>query len=85
MVTNHDYQGKFEFDIIFVQEPSWMIICSVPSLRNCEGNELVGVPNHPNWLTFSKNPMVDSDCSRVVTYVNIRLLSLCFFPYEHLF
>ena len=36
------------------------------------------VPNHPNWLTFSRNLTVDSDSPRVVTYVNIRLLSFCF-------
>jgi len=55
-----------------------MTICLVPSSRNYKGDELVGVPNHLNWLTFSRNPMVDSDFSRVVTYINIKLLSLHF-------
>ena len=55
-----------------------MTICSIPSSSNCEGNKLVGVPNHLNWLIFSKNPMMDSNFPKVVTYVNIRLLSLYF-------
>ena len=78
LIVNIILKTKFEFNIIFVQEPSWTTICSVPSSRNCKGNELVGVPNHLNWLIFSKNPTVNSDFPRVVTYINIRLLSLYF-------
>ena len=78
LIVNTILETKFEFDIIFVQEPSWMTIHSVLSSRNCEGNKLVGVPNHLNWLIFSKNPMMDSNFPKVVTYVNIRLLSLYF-------
>jgi len=39
---------------------------------------LVGVLNHPNWLTFSRTSSSDNNSPRVVTYVNIRLSSLCF-------
>jgi len=35
------------FDIIFIQEPSWMTIRTIPSPVNCEGIPLVGIPNHP--------------------------------------
>jgi len=35
-------------DIIFIQEPSWSVICSIPSSRNEEENILVGIPNHLN-------------------------------------
>ena len=78
LIVNIILETKFKFNIIFVQESSWMTICLVPSSRNCKGDELVGVPNHLNWLTFSRNPIVDSDFSRVVTYINIKLLSLHF-------
>ena len=36
------------FNIIFIQELSWTYICSILSLSNCKGEELVGVSNHPN-------------------------------------
>ena len=61
-----------------IQELSWSTIHLVLSSRNCEGNELVGVLNYSSWLTFSRSPMMDSNIPRVVTYVNIRLLSFCF-------
>ena len=39
---------------------------------------MVGVVNHPDWLTFSRSFETKSDYSRVVTYINIRLTSLHF-------
>jgi len=41
------------YNIIFIQELSWSSICSIPSSMNKEGEKLVGVPNHPNWIMFS--------------------------------
>jgi len=38
----------FEFDIVFIQEPSWSTICFIPNSKSRDGEELVGVPNHPN-------------------------------------
>jgi len=43
-----------EFDIIFIQELSWITICSISSSKSKDGEELVGIPNHPNWITFSR-------------------------------
>ena len=37
-----------DFNIIFIQEPSWTYIHSILSLFNCEDKELVGIPNYPN-------------------------------------
>jgi len=39
---------------------------------------LVGVPNHPNWITFARNSSKSNDFPRVIAYINIRLSSLCF-------
>ena len=43
---------------------------------NCEGILLVGIPNHPNWLIFAREPYLTNDFPRVIIYVNIRLSSL---------
>jgi len=66
------------FDIIFIQEPSWMTIRTISSLVNCEDIPLVGIPNHPNWLTFTKEPCLTISFPRVIIYINIRLSSFQF-------
>jgi len=61
------------FDIVFIQEPSWFFICLLSSSKNYDRKELVKVLNHPNWITFSKNPSNINDLPRIITYINIRL------------
>ena len=39
---------------------------------------MVGVPNHLNWITFSRNSSSNIDSSRVITYINNRLSYLHF-------
>jgi len=41
------------YNIIFIQESSWSVLHALLSSKNKKGDELVGVPNHPNWVTFS--------------------------------
>ena len=66
------------FDVIFIQEPSWTTIRSIPSSGNCEGALLVGIVNHPNWFTFAREPNIINNCPRVIIFVNIRLISFHF-------
>ena len=77
-VINTILETQLAFDIIFIQEPSWTYIQSIPCSNNQEGEELVGVPNHPNWTTFSRKPTHSGDSPKVITYINIRLFSLQF-------
>ena len=70
--VNHD------FDIIFIQESLWTTIRSIPSSKNCEGIPLIGVTNHPNWLTFTRGSDMENNYPRVIIYVNIRLSSFWF-------
>jgi len=78
LIVNTILKVNMEFNIIFIQEPLWSTICSIPSSRNCEGESLVGVINHLNWLTFSRSLETESDYPRIVMYINIRLISLHF-------
>jgi len=41
-------ETQFSFNIIFIQESFQTTICSIPSSKSKEGEELVGVPNYPN-------------------------------------
>ena len=78
LLTNTILEVQKEFDIIFTQEPPWSFIQSIPSSLNEEGEKLVGVPNHPNWITFSRNTSSDHDSPRVISYINVRLSQFCF-------
>ena len=78
LLINTILEVKTFFNIIFIQEPSWSSIHSIPSLSNCEGETLVGVVNHPNWLTFVRPNTNESNNPRVIVYINIRCSSLWF-------
>ena len=39
---------------------------------------MIGVVNHPNWLTFTRTSVNEDECLRVAVYVNIRMSSFCF-------
>ena len=51
---------------------------TIPSLTNCKGILLVGIPNHLNWLTFAREPYSSNDYPKVIIYINVRLSSFCF-------
>ena len=66
------------FDIIFIQKPSWTTIRTIPSSANCKGIPLIDIPNHPNWLTFARESNSASNFPRVIIYINVRLSSFHF-------
>ena len=68
----------FAFDVVFIEEPSWLTIHAILSSKNRDGEELVGVPNYLNWLTFANTSSSINDYLRVITYINIRLFSFQF-------
>ena len=76
--TSFILEVNYNFNVIFIQEPSWTTIRSISSSENCEGISLIGIPNHTNWLTFAREPNLVNDSPRVIIYVNIRLSSFRF-------
>jgi len=48
LIVNTILKTQFSFDVIFIQELSWTTIQSVPNSKSKEGEELVGIPDHPN-------------------------------------
>jgi len=59
-----------------------LTIYSIPSLLSNEGKITIGAPNHPNWVTFSRNLSNDNNYSHVILYINICLTSLQFSPWK---
>jgi len=78
LIVDTILETQFSYDIVFIQEPSWSIIHSIPSSNNCEGEPLVGVPHHPNWTMFARLPSNQSDYPRAMTFINIHISCLCF-------
>ena len=81
-IINTILEVNNNFNIIFIQKLSWTTIRSISSSANCEGVLLVGIANHPNWLTFAREPDTTNDCPRVIIFINIRLLSFHFSFYK---
>jgi len=70
ILTNTILETKKYFDIIFIQEPPWSTIWSIPSSSK-EGKVAVDAPNHPNWINFSRNSLNNHDYPRVIFYIDI--------------
>ena len=78
LIVNTILETRSSFNIVFIQEPPWLTIHTTPSFTSCNGEELVSVPHHPNWLTFARTPANQSDSPRVLTYIDIHISCFCF-------
>ena len=48
LLTNTILEAQRDFDIIFIQELPWSIICSIPSSSNKKEKDLVDISNYSN-------------------------------------
>jgi len=85
LIINTILETHNHFDIILIQEPPWSEIRKIPSTMSCDGEPLMGTCHHPNWITFARAPSSSNDFPRVITYINIRLLSLRFLLRKDIF
>ena len=78
-------ESYIDLNILFIQEPPWSFIYSILSFSNEEGDSLVGAPNHPNWIIFSRPLNDNNDHSHVILYINTCLSYLYFFLQKDIF
>ena len=71
-----------QYDIILIQEPPWSEIRKIPSMLYSESEPLMGTCHHPNWITYARIPLTDSDFPRVIAYINTCLSSFRFLLYK---
>jgi len=76
-------ESYIDFNILFIQEPLWSFIYSIPSSSNKEGNSSVGAPNHSNWITFSK-PMNNNN-HPMLFHTSIHISLTCAFLYKKIY
>ena len=48
LIVNTILETQSQFDIVFIQEPSWSEICRIPSSLDCKGETLMETTHHPN-------------------------------------
>jgi len=70
-LTDIIIENNKEFDILFIQEPSWLFIQTVPSLTSEEGDKVVDAPNYLDLLTFSRQSSNINDYPKVLMYINV--------------
>jgi len=85
VIINTILETQNQFDIILIQEPPWSEIRKIPSSLNCDGEPFTGTCHHSNWIAFARSPSNSQDFPRVITYINIRLFSLCFLLCKDIF
>jgi len=78
-------ESYIDFNILFIQEPPWSFIHSILSFSNEEGDSLVGAPNHPNWIIFSRPLNDNNDHPHVILYIKTCLSYLYFFLQKDIF
>lgn len=85
LVVNTILKTQFHFNIIFIQEPPWSTFGFISSSKCGEDEELVGMLNYLNWLTFVKSSTKNCDSLRVATFINIHLSSFQFSFHKDIF
>ena len=85
LIVNTILKTQVHFDIILIQELPWSEIQKILSILICEGEPLMDTCHHPNWISFARIPSDNKDFPRVITYINIRLSSLCFLLRKDIF
>jgi len=48
LLTDTLLETNNNFDILFIQELSWSLICNIPSFSSKEEDKVVSTSNHPN-------------------------------------
>ncbi|KXN86855.1 hypothetical protein AN958_09435 [Leucoagaricus sp. SymC.cos] len=67
---------KDTFDVLFIQEPPWRTIRQTVSTTSEEGNDIVSVPKHPEWLYMVRKP-TNGQNPHIMAYVHQHLALLC--------
>ena len=78
LIVNTILEMLTHFNIILIQELPWSKIWKIPSTLNYEGDPLIGSIHHPNWILIARTPSCNKDSPRVISYINICLLSFHF-------
>ena len=92
-IINIILKTHLSFNIIFIQEPSWSVIHSIPSSTSCKRKELVGVPTGQSFpgILFRLATLQESLSTLTFTFLLYAFLfkmtflttrTYCVFPFS---
>jgi len=55
---------------------SWSVIYQILSFSSEEGENIIGAPYYPSWITFARSFTNSNSYLRVIMYINVKLTSL---------
>jgi len=78
LLTDTILENNENFDILFIPGPSLSIICQILSPISKKGEDIIRTPYHLSWIMFTRSLINGNDYLRVITYINVKLIKLCF-------
>jgi len=84
-LTNTILENNKSFDILFIQKLPWLVICQLPSFLSEEEEDLIEVLHYLSWITFTKLSFINNNYSKIITYVNNKLVKLLFSLRKNIF
>ena len=69
-------ENNANFNILFIQEPSWLIICQILSSISKEEKNIIRALYYPSWIIFTRLLINNNDYPRVNIYINVKLIKL---------
>jgi len=85
LLTEIILENNKNYDILFIQELLWFIICQILSSLSEEEENIVGTSHHLSWITFARSSTNGNDYLRVITYINAELIGLQFSLRKNIF
>ena len=78
-------ENNENFNISFIQEPPWLIICQILSSMSKEGKDIIRALCYPLWIIFIRLLINNNDYPRVNIYINVKLIKLHFLLRKNIF
>jgi len=66
------------FNIVSIQESSWSIIYKILNSMSEEEEGIMEATHHSSWIMFARSLLANNNYSRVIIYINIKLIKLLF-------
>jgi len=78
-------ENNENFNILFIQEPPWLIICQILSSMSKEEKNIIRALYYSSWITFTRLLINNNDYPRVNIYINVKLIKLHFLLRKNIF
>ena len=78
LLTDINLENDKNFNITFIQELPQSIICKILSFMSKKEENIIKASHYPSWIIFTRSSLTNNNYPKVITYINIKLIKLCF-------